>query len=94
MINCTRRLSGAIRVGIRSKWAFRLRGPAGDGGHPGRVVKVGKLSQDVLVVSVLRTVDGASVHRYRLVGGPDDGREFATLAEVFDYARKHLVDAS
>jgi hypothetical protein len=58
------------------------------------VVKVGELSRDVLVESVLRTVDGASQHVYRLVGGPDDGREFATLSEVFDYARKRPAKAS
>lgn len=40
----------------------------------------GKLGRDVLVESVLRAVDGASEHR--LVGGRDDGRDFATLAEV------------
>jgi hypothetical protein len=57
-------------------------------------VKVGALSRDVLVESVLRTVDGVSQHWYRLVGGPDDGREFATLKEVFDYARKHTAQAS
>jgi hypothetical protein len=58
------------------------------------VVKVGELSQDVLVESVLRTVDGASEHRYRIVGGPDDGREFETLKEVFDYARERPAKAS
>lgn len=52
-------------------------------------MKVGKLSRDVYVESVLRTVDGAPEHRYRLVGGPDDGREFATLADVYDYARRN-----
>lgn len=58
------------------------------------MVKIGELSRDVLVESVLRIVDGASEHRYRLVGGPDDGREFATLTEVFDYARERLPEAS
>lgn len=58
------------------------------------MVKVGALSRDVLVESVLRTVDGASEHWYRLVGGPDDGREFATLKEVFDYARRRSDKAS
>lgn len=42
----------------------------------------------------MRLVDGASEHRYRLVGGPDDGREFATLTEVSDYARTHPSRAS
>jgi hypothetical protein len=58
------------------------------------VVKVGELSGDVFVMSVLREVDGASEHWYRLVGGPDDGREFATLTEVFDYAREQTAQAS
>jgi hypothetical protein len=53
------------------------------------VVKVGELSRDVVVESVLRVVDGVSEHRYRLVGGPENGREFASLAAVFDYARDH-----
>jgi hypothetical protein len=55
------------------------------------VVKVGELGADVLVESVVRRVDGTSVHRYRLVGGPDDGREFATLTEVYNYARTHPI---
>jgi hypothetical protein len=67
---------------------------AGSEGHPGTMVKVGELGTDVLVESVLRTVDGAAEHWYRLVGGPDDGREFMTLAEVFDYAREHIAKAS
>jgi hypothetical protein len=58
------------------------------------VVKVGELSRDVFVESVLRTVDGASEHWYRIVGGPDDGREFATLKEVYDYARERVAEAS
>ena len=58
------------------------------------MVKVGELGRDVVVESVLRKVNGASEHRYRLVGGPDDGREFATLNEVYDYARKHQAEAS
>lgn len=58
------------------------------------MVKIGELSRDVLVESVLRIVDGASEHWYRIVGGPDDGREFATLHEVFDYAREGLPKAS
>lgn len=43
--------------------------------------------------SIVELVDGASEHRYRLVGGPDSGREFATLSEVYDYARKHARSA-
>jgi hypothetical protein len=58
------------------------------------VVKVGELSQDVSVESVLRIVDGVSEHRYRLVGGPDDGREFASLTEVYDYAKEQRTRAS
>ena len=56
------------------------------------MVKVGELGKDVLVESVLREVDGASEHRYRLVGGPDDGREFATLTEVYNYARQRTAE--
>jgi hypothetical protein len=58
------------------------------------VVKVGELGRDVAVESVLRVVNGVSEHWYRLVGGPDDGREFATLNEVYDYARAHPAKAS
>jgi hypothetical protein len=58
------------------------------------VVKVGELGRDVAVESVLRVVNGVSEHWYRLVGGPDDGREFATLNEVYDYARTHPAKAS
>ena len=52
------------------------------------MAKVGELDGDVVVESVVHVVDGASEHWYRLVGGPDSGREFATLIEVYDYARK------
>lgn len=55
------------------------------------MVKVGELGADVAVESVLREVDGASEHRYRLVGGPDNGREFATLTELYDYARERAA---
>jgi hypothetical protein len=51
------------------------------------VAKVGELGADIVVESVVHLVDGTSEHRYRLVGGPDDGREFETLIEVYDYAR-------
>lgn len=57
-------------------------------------MKVGELSRDVFVESVLRIVDGVSEHVYRLVGGPDDGREFASLTEVYDYARQQRARAS
>jgi hypothetical protein len=57
------------------------------------VAKVGELGADVVVESVVHLVDGESQHRYRLVGGPDDGREFATLIEVYDYARKQARPA-
>lgn len=58
------------------------------------MVKVGELGRDVVVESVLREVNGVSEHRYRLVGGPDHGREFATLNELYDYARGHRAEAS
>lgn len=54
---------------------------------------VGQIGEDVFVESVLRQIDGGSEHRYRLVGGPDEGREFATLAEVSDYAREFAATA-
>jgi hypothetical protein len=57
------------------------------------VAKVGELGEDIVVESVVQIVDGASEHWYRLVGGPDDGREFATLIEVYDYARKQARSA-
>ena len=57
------------------------------------MAKVGDLGSDIVVESVVHLVDGASEHRYRLVGGPDDGREFLTLIEVYDYARKRARSA-
>ena len=58
------------------------------------MVKVGELSEGVYVESVLRSVDGAPEHRYRIVGGPHDGREFATLNEVFEFVREQRRHAS
>jgi hypothetical protein len=37
------------------------------------------------VESLMRDVDGHAQHRYRIVGGPNDGREFEHLAEVTEY---------
>lgn len=50
------------------------------------------LRPDVAVVSVVLDVPGIGVvHRYRLVGGPDDGSEFDTLAAVGDYLRQRTA---
>lgn len=57
------------------------------------MTKVGELGADIVVESVVHLVDGASEHRYRLIGGPDDGREFETLIEVYDYARRQARSA-
>lgn len=46
---------------------------------------IGRVSDDVLIESVVVTVDGHPRHRYRLVGGPDDGREFESLSSIGDY---------
>lgn len=61
--------------------------------HSGAVNKViAWLRPDVAVVSVVLDVPGIGVvHRYRLVGGPDDGSEFDTLAAVGDYLRQRTA---
>jgi len=46
---------------------------------------IGRVGRDVLIESVIVTVDGHPQHRYRLVGGPDDGREFESLSSIGDY---------
>lgn len=46
---------------------------------------IGRVGRDVLIESVVVTVDGRPQHRYRLVGGRDDGREFESLASLGDY---------
>jgi hypothetical protein len=61
--------------------------------HPGLVDKViAWIRPDVAVVSVVLDVPGVGiVHRYRLVGGPDDGSEFDTLSAVCDYTRQRTT---
>jgi hypothetical protein len=50
-----------------------------------------RLGPTVSVESVIvRASDGEVQHRYRLVGGSDDGREFASLTEL----GAHLATAS
>jgi hypothetical protein len=39
----------------------------------------------ITVESLVVDVDGRAQHRYRVIGGPDDGLEFALLTEVTDY---------
>jgi hypothetical protein len=46
---------------------------------------IGRVGRDVLIESVVVTVDGRTEHRYRLVGGRDDGREFESLTSIGDY---------
>ncbi|HVU93195.1 MAG TPA: hypothetical protein VHC23_13220 [Jatrophihabitans sp.] len=46
---------------------------------------IGRVGPGVLIESVIVTVDGRPEHRYRLVGGPDDGREFDSLSAIGDY---------
>jgi hypothetical protein len=46
------------------------------------------------VLSVMTAVDGEIRHRYRLRGGPDDGREFATLLDVVQYAAALGLDVT
>lgn len=47
---------------------------------------IGRINGSVLIESVVVVdVDGRSNHYYKLAGGPDDGREFSTLAEISDY---------
>lgn len=44
------------------------------------------------LLSVVTLVDGATRHRYRIVGGEHDGAEFATLGEVASYATVHGIE--
>ncbi len=47
---------------------------------------IGRVGRDVLIESVVVVApDGHPQHRYRLVGGPDDGREFESLTSIGDY---------
>jgi len=39
----------------------------------------------ITIESLVVDVDGRAQHRYRVVGGPDDGLEFAYLTQVSDY---------
>lgn len=47
---------------------------------------VGWIDDEIRVDSVLSTSGRGYEHRYRLVGGPDDGREFETLSALAEYA--------
>jgi hypothetical protein len=53
---------------------------------------IGRLSGGIRVDSTVTLSDtGEPVHRYVLVGGPDDGRAFETLAELMRYVTdRHL----
>jgi hypothetical protein len=46
---------------------------------------IGRVGPGVLIESVVVPVDGRPEHRYRVVGGPDDGREFESLSAIGDY---------
>lgn len=46
---------------------------------------IGRIGRDVFIESVVVLTDRRPQHRYRLVGGPDDGREFETLSALGDY---------
>jgi len=46
---------------------------------------IGRVSRDVLIESVVVASGAATLHRYRLVGGPEHGREFETLSAVGAY---------
>ncbi|HZC52776.1 MAG TPA: hypothetical protein VE441_09800 [Mycobacterium sp.] len=53
---------------------------------------VGWLVGGVRVDSVLAVGDGAPRHRYVLVGGAEDGRAFASLRELADYAAELVAE--
>ena len=55
---------------------------------------IGRVGRDVLIESVVVTVDGQPQHRYRLLGGPDDGREFESLTSIGDYLNALADDSS
>jgi hypothetical protein len=46
---------------------------------------VGWIDDEIRVDSVLTTSGRGYEHRYRLVGGPDDGREFESLSALAEY---------
>lgn len=53
---------------------------------------IGRVNRAVAIESVVLADGDVLRHWYRLVGGPDDGRQFDTLAEVSDYVLAHRED--
>ena len=53
---------------------------------------IGRVNRVVAIESVVLADGDVLRHWYRLVGGPDDGRQFDTLAEVGDYVLAHRED--
>ncbi len=46
---------------------------------------IGRISDSIVIESVVRESDRQVRHVYRIVGGPEDGREFDSMAEVGEY---------
>lgn len=46
---------------------------------------IGRVGSDVVIESVVTSVDGRPEHRYRVIGGPDHGREFVSLSALGGY---------
>ncbi len=53
---------------------------------------IGRVNGAVAIESIVLADGDVLRHCYRLVGGPDDGRQFDTLAEVGDYVLAHRQD--
>ena len=53
---------------------------------------IARVNRAVTIESVVYVDAEVLRHSYRLVGGPDDGRQFDTLAEVSDYVLAHRED--
>ena len=47
---------------------------------------IGQVGRSVLIESVVLESGAGVRHVYRLIGGPEDGREFQTMAEVGEWA--------
>jgi hypothetical protein len=50
--------------------------------------RLGWIAPGVAIASVLETVDGALRHRYLVLGGPDDGRQFDDLWALGEYVSR------
>lgn len=54
---------------------------------------IGRVNRAVAIESIVLPDGDVLRHWYRLVGGPDDGRQFESLAEIGDYVLAHRSDS-